>query len=59
MSGLMAFAAQAAKAARTLFAHVRRIRAETRLHRAALECELYRNRYRLVSKTDDDLPIVR
>ncbi len=32
--------------------------AEARMHRAMIEAELYRNRYRLASKNDDDLPIV-
>ena len=44
-------------------AHVARqtidIIAEARLQRAALEIELYRNRYRLSSKNDDDLPVIR
>jgi hypothetical protein len=33
--------------------------AEARMHQAKLEVELYRNRYKLASKNDDDLPIVR
>jgi hypothetical protein len=33
--------------------------AEARIHKARLEIEVYRNRYRLRTKTDDDLPIVR
>ena len=32
--------------------------AEARMHRAMIEAELYRNRYRHTSKNDDDLPIV-
>jgi hypothetical protein len=28
-------------------------------HRALIEAELYRNRYKHSSKNDDDLPIVR
>ena len=32
--------------------------AEARMHRAMIEAELYRNRYRHSSKNDDDLPIV-
>ena len=32
--------------------------AEVRIHRARLEAELYRNRYRLRTKNDDDLPIM-
>ena len=33
--------------------------AEARMHKAAIEAELYRNRYRHSSKNDDDLPIAR
>jgi hypothetical protein len=33
--------------------------AEARIHQARIEAELYRNRYRLRSKNDDDLPIAR
>ena len=33
--------------------------AEIRLHKARLEAEVYRNRYRLRTKNDDDLPVVR
>ncbi len=33
--------------------------AEARMHKAAIEAELYRNRYKHSSKNDDDLPIVR
>jgi hypothetical protein len=33
--------------------------AEARMHRAAIEAELYLNRYKHASKNDDDLPIVR
>jgi len=36
-----------------------KINAEARIHRARLEAELYRNRYRLRTKNDDDLPIAR
>jgi hypothetical protein len=32
--------------------------AETRIHKARLEAEAFRNRYRLRSKSDDDLPVV-
>jgi uncharacterized protein YqgV (UPF0045/DUF77 family) len=32
---------------------------EVRTQRAILETELFRSRYRLSSKNDDDLPIVR
>jgi hypothetical protein len=33
--------------------------AEARIHQARLEAEMYRNRYRLRTKNDDDLPIIR
>jgi hypothetical protein len=33
--------------------------AEARIHKARLEAELYLNRYRLRTKTDDDLPVIR
>lgn len=33
--------------------------AQDRIHRAAIERELYQGRYRHSSKCDDDLPIVR
>jgi hypothetical protein len=32
--------------------------AEARMHKAMIEVELYRNRYRHASKSDDDLPII-
>ena len=35
------------------------VMAEARMQKAALEAELYRNRYRHTSKNDDDLPVVR
>ena len=35
------------------------VNAETRIHRARLESELYLKYYRLRTKNDDDLPIVR
>jgi hypothetical protein len=31
--------------------------AEARMHRAMIEAELYRNRYRHASKNDDELPV--
>ena len=44
------------------FRHLSRLRdviAEVREGRRKIEAELFRNRYHLVSKNDDDLPIVR
>lgn len=42
-----------------LLMHVVEVTAEARMHKAAIEAELYRNRYKHSSKNDDDLPIVR
>ena len=41
-----------------LFMHAVQAVAEARMQRAAIEAELYHNRYRHSSKNDDDLPIV-
>ncbi len=35
-----------------------RVTAEARLHRAMLEAERHRNRCRLNTKNDDDLPVI-
>jgi hypothetical protein len=42
-----------------LLLHVVEVMGEARLQRAAIEAELYLNRYKHSSKNDDDLPIVR
>jgi len=42
-----------------LLVHIIDAIAEARMHKAAIEAELYLNRYRHSSKNDDDLPIVR
>jgi hypothetical protein len=42
-----------------LVSHLREAFVETRQARARLEAELFRGRYHLSSKNDDDLPIVR
>jgi hypothetical protein len=42
-----------------LLMHIVEVIAEARLQRAAIEAELYLNRYKHSSKNDDDLPIVR
>jgi len=42
-----------------LFAHAVEVIAEARVQKAAIEAELYLNRYKHSSKNDDDLPIVR
>ncbi len=41
-----------------LFEQAAKAIAEARQHKAAIEAELYRNRYKHSSKNDDDLPIV-
>ena len=46
-------------AAPTLIARLSRALAEKRVHRVAIESELFRGRYKHASKNDDDLPIVR
>ncbi len=42
-----------------LLMHIFEVFAEARQHKAAIEAELYLNRYRHSSKNDDDLPIAR
>jgi hypothetical protein len=43
---------------RSAFAWYARANAEARIHKARLEAEMYRNRYRLRTKSDDDLPVI-
>lgn len=56
---LAASAGKMAAAARMPIAQFSRALAEKRMHRAAIESELFRGRYKHSSKNDDDLPIVR
>jgi hypothetical protein len=42
-----------------LLMHAAEAVAEARMQRAAIEAELYLNRYKHQSKNDDDLPVVR
>jgi hypothetical protein len=42
-----------------LLMHFVEVIAEARQHKAAIEAELYLNRYKHSSKNDDDLPIAR
>ena len=51
--------ARAVAKGRTLLSQLRDSMAETRRQREILEAELFRGRYHLSSKNDDDLPIVR
>jgi hypothetical protein len=46
------------KSARLLM-HAAEATVEARMQRAAIEAELYLNRYKHSSKNDDDLPVVR
>jgi len=54
---LAAFVTMAIAEWRTLVAQVSHVVAGQRRNRAALESELFRGQYRLLSKNDDDLPI--
>jgi hypothetical protein len=45
--------------ARTIFAKIGRVLASGRLHRQAIERDLFAGRYTLCSKSDDDFPVVR
>jgi hypothetical protein len=53
------FLRKAIRSGTRLLLHVGEIIAEARQHKAQIEVELYRNRYKHSSKNDDDLPIVR
>lgn len=56
---LTASAGKMAAAARMPIARFSRALAGKRVHRAAIESELFRGRYKHSSKNDDDLPIIR
>jgi hypothetical protein len=43
---------------RSGFARFAAVMAEARIHRARLEAEAFEHRYRLRSKSDDDLPVI-
>ncbi len=43
---------------RSAFAGYSAIVAEARIHKARLEAEVYHDRFRLKTKTDDDLPVI-
>ena len=59
VSAIVSFLRKAIKSGTRLLMHVVEVFAEARLQRAAIEAELYLNRYRHSSKNDDDLPIAR
>jgi hypothetical protein len=56
---LAAFASKALAQGRALAARISRAHAQERRHREAIERELFDGQYRLSSKNDDDLPVIR
>jgi hypothetical protein len=50
---------KAVAASKGAVANIRRALADERRHRALIEQEIHHGHYRLSSKNDDDLPIVR
>jgi hypothetical protein len=56
---IVSFLRKAIKSGTRLLMHIVEVIAEARMHKAAIEAELYLNRYKHSSKNDDDLPIVR
>ena len=55
----ISFLRKAIRSGVRLLMHIVEVIAEARMQRAAIEAELYLNRYKHSSKNDDDLPIVR
>ena len=58
VSATVSFLRKAIRSGTSLLTRVAEVIAEARLHKAAIEAELYQKRYRHSSKNDDDLPIV-
>jgi hypothetical protein len=56
---IVSFLRKAIGSGTRLILHIVAVIAEARMQRAAIEAELYLNRYKHSSKNDDDLPIVR
>ena len=56
---IVSFSRKAIGSGTRLLLHIVEVIAEARMQRAAIEAELYLNRYKHSSKNDDDLPIVR
>jgi hypothetical protein len=56
---IVSFLRKAIGSGTRLLLHIVEVIAEARMQRAAIEAELYLNRYKHSSKNDDDLPIVR
>jgi len=59
VSAIVGFLRRAIRSGTRLLAHIVEVIADARMQRAAIEAELYLNRYKHSSKNDDDLPIVR
>jgi hypothetical protein len=56
---IVSFLRKAIRSGIRLLMHIVEVIAEARMQRAAIEAELYLNRYKHSSKNDDVLPIVR
>ena len=56
---IVSFLRKAVGSGTRLLLHISEVFAEARIQKAAIEAELYLNRYKHSSKNDDDLPIVR
>ena len=56
---ILGFLSKTVRRGTRLLLHIVEVIAEARMQRAAIEAELYLNRYKHSSKNDDDLPIVR
>ncbi len=56
---IVSFLRKAIRSSTRLLLHIVEVIAEARMHKVAIEAELYRNSYKHSSKNDDDLPIVR
>jgi hypothetical protein len=58
-SAIISFLRKAIRSGVRLLMHFVEVITEARMQRAAIEAELYLNRYKHSSKNDDDLPIAR
>ena len=59
LQAIVSFVRKAIGRGARLLVHIVEVIADARMHRAAIEAELYLNRYKHSSKNDDDLPIAR
>jgi len=59
VSAIVIFVRKAIVGSANFFVRAMQAVTEARMHKVAIEVELYRNRYKHSSKNDDDLPIVR